>query len=319
MFPHYVNPKNPNEDGVLNKSEGFVCFKGKNFPVVRGIPRFVGSENYTKNFGDQWNLYRDVQLDSKNGHSFSERRLRSIFGVEDLSFLKGKLVLEAGCGAGRFTEILLKYGAYVDAFDLSNAVDANLENNNCDRLRVTQANILQAPFPLDAYDIVLCIGVLQHTPSTSKSLSFIFSRLKVGGLLAVDHYRWKLKSLPPPLGYAGNVYRLIILRLPYKFQARVTRALVNFFFPLHWLLRDYRLAQECLFRISPVRFYYPWLGLKSKREYELWAHLDTHDGCTDIYHRRLFLCSFRKMLLRIGATIIRVRKGGNGIEALVSK
>src|SRR6187397_1731582 len=41
---------------------------------------------------------------------------------------RGRVVLEAGCGAGRFTELLLAGGARVVAFDLSRAVEANREN-----------------------------------------------------------------------------------------------------------------------------------------------------------------------------------------------
>jgi SAM-dependent methyltransferase len=46
-------------------------------------------------------------------------------GDELFSSLAGKHVLEAGCGAGRFTEVLLKAGAYVTSIDLSSAVEAN--------------------------------------------------------------------------------------------------------------------------------------------------------------------------------------------------
>jgi len=43
--------------------------------------------------------------------------------------MAGERVLEVGSGAGRFTEVILKTGARVYSFDLSDAVLANYANN----------------------------------------------------------------------------------------------------------------------------------------------------------------------------------------------
>src|SRR5690348_8374875 len=75
------------------------------YAIKRGIPRFVDSDNYAQSFGFQWNRYAKTQLDSHTGRPISRNRLfETTRWPEDLS---GQLVLEAGCGAGRFTEILL--------------------------------------------------------------------------------------------------------------------------------------------------------------------------------------------------------------------
>lgn len=37
------------------------------YPVARGLPRFVGADNYAASFGLQWNLHRKTQLDSHTG------------------------------------------------------------------------------------------------------------------------------------------------------------------------------------------------------------------------------------------------------------
>src|SRR5688572_7670250 len=83
---------------------------GHRYPIIRGVPRFVGAGNYSDDFGDQWNMFPKTQLDSFTGLNLSETRLaRCLHG--NLASLKDKRVLEAGSGAGRFTEVLLKYGA----------------------------------------------------------------------------------------------------------------------------------------------------------------------------------------------------------------
>src|SRR5262249_51458232 len=138
---------------------GHVCPRGCRFPVVASIPRFVPKNHYAASFGLQWKNFRKTQLDSYTGHPVSADRLRRCLGG-DLGVLREKLVLEAGCGAGRFTEVLLKAGARVTACDLSEAVEANHANHGGrPDLFLAQADILALPFAPATFDYVICLGV----------------------------------------------------------------------------------------------------------------------------------------------------------------
>ena len=53
------------------------------------------------NWGYQWNMFRLTELDSRQLNLSRERIERCL--NYDLKKLKNKLVLELGCGAGRFT------------------------------------------------------------------------------------------------------------------------------------------------------------------------------------------------------------------------
>src|SRR5882724_7301789 len=83
------------------------CAAGCSVPVVRDIPRFVDSSNYASAFGLQWTTFRRTQLDSYSGTNISRDRLARCFGGS-LDVVRDKSVLEVGCGAGRFTEVLLR-------------------------------------------------------------------------------------------------------------------------------------------------------------------------------------------------------------------
>src|SRR4030095_4889123 len=96
---------------------------GRVFPIIREIPRFVASEGYTGSFGRQWNRHARLQLDSQNGTSFSRERFYSITEWRPAG-LKDRLILDVGCGAGRFSEVALQAGAEVVSVDLSTAIDA---------------------------------------------------------------------------------------------------------------------------------------------------------------------------------------------------
>ena len=164
-------------------------FNSHAYEVVNKIPRFVKSNNFASPFGLQWNTFQKVQLDSYSKTKMSEDRVAEALNTP-LSELKGLKVLEAGSGAGRFTEILLKYGAIVYSFDLSNAVEANYENNMPNNnLTIFQGDIEKIPFNNDFFDLSLCLGVMQHTRNFNVSLTEISRVTKSYGLISFDHYR----------------------------------------------------------------------------------------------------------------------------------
>ena len=305
---------------LIHKLDRLQSTKGHNYPIVRGIPRFVDMQNYSEAFGAQWNMFPKTQLDSFSGLNISESRLaRCLQG--NLVNLKGKRVLEAGSGAGRFTEILLKYGAIVHSFDYSNAVEANaLNNGHHEDLILVQADIREIPFPKESYDYVVCLGVLQHTPDPEESIRSIWQMLKPGGALIIDHYQWKWRvALPPPIGQALDLYRLWILRLPKDKRFSTVKKLTDFWFPWHWRFRDSWLMTRILRRISPVIFHYPVIKLNDMEQYQTWSLLDTHDSTTDFFKHFRTPKQIEKIIQNIGGKDIIIETGGNGVEAFCRK
>ncbi len=123
---------------------------GEEYQIRNGVPRFVEGQNYADSFGDQWNRYRRLQLDKFNGTDISAKRLFD--GTHwDREDLRDQLILDAGCGAGRFTQVLLDAGARVCALDISEAVEACYANNGPNpRLSVVQADVYALPLRREA-------------------------------------------------------------------------------------------------------------------------------------------------------------------------
>ena len=159
------------------------------YPCINGVFRIVKDDNYTENFGYQWNKFAGTQIDKASHLDISRVRFfaETNWDKEDLS---GKNVLEVGSGAGRFSQIILDYtSANLYSVDYSNAVEANYKNNGPnDRLHLFQASIYEMPFAKGQFDKVICVGVLQHTPDVEKSVQCLIEMVKPGGQLIVDFY-----------------------------------------------------------------------------------------------------------------------------------
>jgi SAM-dependent methyltransferase len=306
----------PQDHEPLNaESDHLACARGHRWRIVSGIPRTVpGGGNYADAFGLQWNTYRRTQLDSYTGLPLSRDRARRCAGEACWSLLSRSRrtdVLEVGCGAGRFTEVLLATGAHVTSVDLSSAVEANQENfPQNDRHRILQANVLELPFREQQYDVVFCLGVIQHTPDPGQTIEKLYAQVKPGGWLVIDHYTrnlsWYTKTAP--------LFRMAMKRMPPEQAMRWSRGLVTVFFPLHRAARHSRVGHALVSRISPVLSYYHTLPLSDDLQRQ-WALLDTHDSLTDWYKHFRSRDQIRSTLERLGATETWCEYGGNGVEA----
>jgi SAM-dependent methyltransferase len=158
------------------------------YPIVRGIPRFVSSDAYVKNFSFQWNTHRTTQVDSLAGHSESQTTFSTKTGLTREE-LNGRLVLDVGVGTGRFMEVANSLGAEVIGIDLSYAVDAAYTNmGGREGVHLVQADVFRLPFLSDTFDAIYSIGVLHHTPDTRKAFGCLPHLLKRGGIIAIWVY-----------------------------------------------------------------------------------------------------------------------------------
>lgn len=307
---NYICPADGKE--LVQDAHSLRCADGHEYLVVNGIPRFVPNKNYASAFGEQWRRYRLTQLDSHTGKPLSENRARRCMGEEVWRDLPGAKVLEVGCGAGRFTEVLLREGAGVVSVDLSDAVDANQENcpQNQSHM-IAQADVYNLPFEPESFDVVFCLGVIQHTPDPDKTIRQLYKYVKPGGILVIDHYTLTLSAITR----TAPVFRQILKRLPPAKGLKVTETLVRTLLPFHKLLRSHRLAQAVFSRISPITSFYhafPWADEKLLEE---WAFLDTHDALTDYYKHYKSARNIKKLLRSLGAENIHTEKVATVVEA----
>ncbi len=182
-----INPRN--EENLEVTSNGLVDKEGNLFPLHNGAYRMVPLENYSGSFGYQWNKFQKTQIDKFSGRTLTKDRFFAATEWDNVD-LKNQNVLEAGCGAGRFTQIALDHtNANLYSFDFSDSVTANFNNNGPnERLKLFQASIYEMPFAKNSFDKIFCFGVLQFTPDVKKSVACLVDVLKPGGELVIDYF-----------------------------------------------------------------------------------------------------------------------------------
>lgn len=234
------------------------------FRIERSIPRFVSSDSYVRSFSFEWNRFRTTQLDSVDGRDESRKRFARSFNFS-LEQLCGRLVLDAGCGMGRFAEIALANGATVVGADLSLAIEAAHRNlNRHPHAHFVQADLSKLPFQPETFDVIYSLGVLHHTPDARKSFLNLVKYLKRGGVISITLYsaynRFYVR--------ATNFWRRVTPKLP----ARLLYALSHAAIPLYYLYRLPVIGLACQ-GVLPI----------SMHPDPAWRTLDTFDCYSPTY------------------------------------
>jgi SAM-dependent methyltransferase len=303
--------------------EGFIIPKDnelKKIPIINKIPRFVEVENYSANFGLQWNEFHATQLDSHSGVNNTAPRFWG-FTKWTPEELKGKRVLEAGSGAGKFTEVFLGAGVNLVTFDYSNAVEANLKNNaSKGDFFLFQGDIYDIPFPDGYCDYVFCYGVLQHTPNVDQAYKSLFKKLKPGGKISVDVYnKDQLPKFWPHYKYSWR-------KITTKIKPEKLLKGIKFYMPI-WLPIDtffqrwqkpFRIGPRILYKLAIPCWNYLDIGLTDKQRLE-WAIMDTFDALGAKYDFPQTLEDFTEIVKSDLNETCEVGIGNNGYVANITK
>lgn len=217
--------------------EGLLCCQAAQhlYPIVRSIPRIlstafdqeadfsqrhktvlaeyglpVGSGPFTllssataRSFGYQWTTY-NVQRPKEDSAYF-----RAKTGSDPAS-MRGKLVLDAGCGGGRYTRVAAEAGATVISVDISGAVEKTASLTfHLPNVHIIQADIFALPFASSTFDFIYSIGVLHHTPNTKQALHNLMPLVKEDGEIAI----WLYPRWPAPVEAYNSLLRAITTRM----------------------------------------------------------------------------------------------------------
>jgi len=218
--------------GLLLRGQGFSCPGcGQVFSERNGVVSFVEPQNYADSFGFQWKRYARTQLDHDEVRD-SERHFRMTTGLTP-DDLRGRLVLDVGCGMGRFAEVATRWGARVVGIDLSAAAEVAAQNLAHREFVALRADVFKLPFASESFDYIYSIGVLHHTPDCERAVKALPRYLKPGGTMAV----WLYSGYNSWYRFS-DLYRRFTTRVPPSLLHGFLRRAVPFFYHLDRGLRE---------------------------------------------------------------------------------
>ena len=139
--------------------------------------------------------------------------------------LKNKVILDAGCRLGEYSNYFAAITKSVIGIDLSGkSIKLALENNMHKNLEFVQGDILNlSKFTSSSFDIIFCIGTMPYiAPINIENLILEFKRCcKPSGTI--------LLLFQKPKGLLGKTARFIANSLPFRLWMSITNNLSPFF------------------------------------------------------------------------------------------
>src|SRR5262249_14115592 len=134
---------------------------------------------------------------------------RTGLGREDL---EAKVVLDAGCGMGRYLRIAGESAAgLIVGLDVSGAVTAARElTAELPRVAVVRGDLLRPCFAPESFDLIYSLGVLDHTPDSRAAFLALARLLRPGGRIAI----WVYSRQRPVLEWIMDWQRAVSTRMP---------------------------------------------------------------------------------------------------------
>ena len=113
-----------------------------------------------------------------------------------LGHIKGKKILDAGCGSGIYSRILLKKGAKVSGLEVSGKM-LDLAREHCKKFKVDfkQGSVDKLPYPDKSFDIIVSSLVIHYLKNPTKAFKEFNRVLKKGGILVFSTHHPVFESL----------------------------------------------------------------------------------------------------------------------------
>ena len=292
-----------NIKSILDNNDFFI--KKENIYIDKRL------EDYSPNFGLQWNKFPITQFDSHTGFPLTKNRLLSS-SEWNLNEIKDKLIIELGSGAGRFTEILISAGSYVVSVEMSEAINVNSLNNNSENIIFIKSSINNLKFLNDMFDYVLCYGVAQHTPDIIETYKSCYGFGKKEGKISIDHY---VKTNFPT---TKSIWRPITTRIKPSLLLKIIKFYIPYYFTIDTFIK--KKLPKFLSKILKILLPIPCVNYtdaknipQEKSKLIEWAIMDTFDALGAKYDFPLNIQELNDIAKNIGFINFKIKERGHVI------
>ena len=136
-----------------------------------------------QSFGNEWEAFSEFDDEEIN---FIAKDYFDIVRDKDI---ENKIVLDAGCGSGRWTKYIVNKAKHVELVDPSEAIFVAAKLlKKFSNVSISHASIDQLPFKDEHFDFIMSLGVIHHIPNMELALKHLTSKLKKNGKILLYIY-----------------------------------------------------------------------------------------------------------------------------------
>ncbi len=198
----------------------------------------------------------------------SKQHLELFFDEDEI---KGRKILDCGCGTGIFTNIMGTMGAEkVTGLDISpgslSTGRSLKEKFKLDNVDFQEGDMLQLPYEDGAFDIVWAWGSAHHTENPMQAMSEIDRVLKKGGKLLLALYK------RTKLTWVHEVIRKTCIKFPKSMWVPMSKLMAFILWPMVKFREIFRKKARTGEKLEelildwyfvPIRFYYTPAEIKT--------------------------------------------------------
>jgi len=171
-----------------------------------------------ESFEYQWNrVYKQRFTSTPMDIAKIEAEFLGTSGIST-EWIGGKKVLDMGCGPGRLSFALKSLGARVVAVDFVGACLKSIKKKSS-KIDTVEADFNSLPFKEASFNLIICVGVLHHTPAPKENFMKLVPLLKKGGVMHIMVYErynpiklWLTDRLRKMIGGMTYEKRMMICR-----------------------------------------------------------------------------------------------------------
>lgn len=135
---------------------------------------------FYNHFAKDYDESRYASEDQKMTDSITKRIVSELVGD-----VKNKLILDCGCGTGRFLEFFTKKGSRIIGVDISENM-LKIAKGKIPNVNLSRADIFFLPFKDSTFDVIICSQVLTHLHNYKETLLQMRRVLKDEGVIIID-------------------------------------------------------------------------------------------------------------------------------------
>lgn len=207
-------------------------------------------------FGKEWDKFS----------SFDDAEIKKIgddyFDIVTPHMLnENTIVLDVGCGMGRWSYYVADKVKWVEAVDPSDSIyKAASFLKSKKNIRISKTSVQNLPFHDESFDFVFSLGVLHHVPNTQEAIYRCIDKLKKGGyFLLYLYYNLDNRGFFYKLFFhITNLGRKLISKLPSRIKLIVCDIIaVLVYLPLVFLSKTFKILfpKRKWYKKIPLSYY----------------------------------------------------------------